>query len=130
MGLRFHLRLEGLHLFGHSGLGLYEVYLCQKLVRVEHLLNVGTQLVAEYRQDADDLTALGSFQLAHLVVGLHHLGRFYEYRLARCTLVVHNTVDLALQAWCHGNHQSAVAQGGGDILGHQSFPLCRMQYSI
>ena len=128
--LCLHLWLKGLHLLGHLCLRLDEVYLCQKVVRVQHLLHVGAQLVAEYRQDADNLSALLSLQFTNLVVSFYHLGRFYEYCLARCRLVVHDTLDASFQSWRHGNHQSTVAQRGCNILCYQSVALCRVQYSI
>ena len=89
-----------------------------------------TQLVAEHRQDADNLPALGSLQFAHLIVGLHYFGRLDEYRLARCRLVVNDTVDFAFQSWCHRNHQSAVAHRRCSVLSHQTVALGGMQNGV
>ena len=126
----FGRRFYAARLFCKRGLGVYQVYLCQKLVRPENLGHVGTYLVGEYRQYAYDFAALGGFQLAHLVVRLHHLRRLDEYGLSRGRLIVYDAVDAAFHLWCHGDHQPAVAHGGGCILVHKSVFLSRVQYSI
>ena len=77
------LGLEGLHLLCHVGFGLYQVYLCQKAIRVQYLLHMRAQLVGEHSQYAHYFATLGSLQFTYLVVGFHYLGRFDENRLAR-----------------------------------------------
>ena len=105
-----------LHLTGKLCLRTYQVDSGQELVGCQDVAHVWANLLAELRQDADDLTALFSFQLANLVVGLYHLGGLDEYRTTRCRLVVHNTLDFSLQAWCNRNHQTAVAHRGCDVF--------------
>ena len=87
-------------------------------------------LVAEYGQDAYHLSALLGLQLAHFVVGLHHLSRFDEDRLTCGRLVVNDTVDTPFHLRCYGYHQSSVAHGRGSVLIDDAVLLCRVQYSI
>ena len=48
------------------------------------------QPVGQTDEYACDLAALLHLQLPYAVVGLHHLGRLYEHRLSRGTLIVDN----------------------------------------
>ena len=93
MGLVVHLRLKGLRQCRPFTLGLDEVDLCQELVGVENLFHVWAHLVGKYGEDADNLAPLLSFQLAHLVVGLHYFGWFDKYRLTCGRLIMDDTID-------------------------------------
>ena len=130
MRLRQHNRLNALDELCQFRFGVYQVDSSQETVGVQYLLDVRAHLVREDGEDADHLAALLGLQLTHAVVGLHHLGRLNEDGLSCGTLIVHNTVYLPLQSWCHRNHQSSVAQRGCRILVNQSVALCRVQYSI
>ena len=122
-----HLRLKGLHLSGQLCLGLHQIDLRQKLIAVEHFAYMRTYSFGHLRQYAYNFVAFVAFKLPDSVVGLHHFGRFYEHRAARCTFVVHNTVYLSFQRGRNGNHQTAVAHGGGDVLFNNALGLCRTQ---
>ena len=87
---------DGLHGDGREPLGADEVDDTQEVHRAEDVGDVGPHLGGELVEDADDFTLLLALQFAHAVVGLHHLGRLYEDRLARCRLVVDDALDFAL----------------------------------
>ena len=118
--LSLHFGFEGLGQFGQFGLGIDQVNLCQEVVGIEDFRHVGSELIAEHRQDADDFATLCRLQFAHLVISLHHFGRLDEHCLSRGRLVVYDTADLALYARGDGYHQSAVANGRRHVLVHQS----------
>ena len=118
-----HRRLDGVQLSGKLGLGADEVYLCQQRVGGDNLLNLGAHLLGKLLQYADDFAAFLVLQFAYAVVGFHHLRRLDIYRLARCRLVVDDALHLPLHAWGYGDDQSAVAQGGGDVLVNDTLAL-------
>ena len=84
----------------------------------------------ELRQDADNLASFLAFQFADAVVGFHHFGRLDEDRLSGGRLIVYDALYLALQAWCHGNHQASVAHSGCHVLVHIPFGLCVAQDGV
>ena len=124
MGFVLHYGFEGLRQCRPFGFGLNEVDLCQELVGVENLFYVRAYLVSKDGKDADDLPSLLCFQLAHLVVGLHHFGWFDEHGLTCCTLIVNDTIDTTLHLWRYWQYQSSVAHCGGCVLLHESVFLC------
>ena len=73
-----HGRFHRAHHPGQSGFGLNQVDGGHEEVGVENLCHMGAHLLGKVSQDADDLPALLSLQLADAVVGLHHLGGLYE----------------------------------------------------
>ena len=58
VGLLYDRWLVGVRHIGKLRLGVNQVYLSQKLVRLKNLGHVGPHLVAEHGQDADNLAAL------------------------------------------------------------------------
>ena len=81
-------RHTGVGLYRVARLGSHEIEPCHHLDR---LLDQGyrrPQPVGQTDEYACDLAALLHLQLPYAVVGLHHLGRLYEHRLARGTLIV------------------------------------------
>ena len=123
VGLLVHNGLDGLHLTGQLCLRTYQVDGGQELVGCQDVAHVWANLLAELRQDADDLTALLGFQLANLVIGFNNFGGLDEYRTTRCRLVVNNTLYFSLQAWCNRNHKTAVAHRGCDVFIHDALAL-------
>ena len=130
MRLVFHHGLESLGEFSQLRLGENQVDLRQELIRLEDLSHMRTHLVGKHRQDTDHLATLLGLQLTHLIVGLHHFGRFDKHGLSRGTLIVHDTVDPAFHLRRHGQHQSTVAHRRGSIFLHQSVFLGSVQDRI
>ena len=118
-----YLWLDGFRQLCQSALGVNEVYPAHESVRVKYLLDVWAYLVAEYGQDAHNLTSLLRFQLADTVVGLHNFSGLDEDGLSCGRLIVYDTVDASLHARRYRYHQSAVAHCWSGILVHQSVAL-------
>ena len=87
-------------------------------------------LVGKHGEYPYHLSALCCFELAHLVVGLHHFGRLNKHGLSRSRLIVHDTVYLTFHSRRYGYHQSSVSHCRGNVFVHESVFLCRVQYSI
>ena len=73
---------------GEEGFGTHEVDMTDKVVVAAEVGDGGTDFVGELCEDADELAFFGVDEVAELVVGGEHLGRFDEDRLAGGRLVV------------------------------------------
>ena len=99
----------------------------KEMIGIEDFADVRTHLFGKLSEYADNLFAFLILQFAYLVVGFHHLGRLYEDRLSRCTLVVYNTRNLAFHARSHWNNQASVAHGRCYVAVYHALALCRIQ---
>ena len=124
------VRLRSLRLLRQLRFGIDEVNLGQKLVRVKNLGNIRAHLVAEHRQNPDDLAPLLGLQLPYTIVGLDHLRWLNKHRLARSRLIVNDAAYALLQVGRHRYHQAAVAQRWSSVLVHQSVLLGTMKYCV
>ena len=100
------------------------------MIGEENFHGMGSHLLGQLGEDADNLVPLVALQLTDAVVGLHYLGRLDEHRSARGTLIVDYARDLALQPRGHRNDQTAVAQGRCDVLLHQPLALGTVQNAV
>ena len=130
MRIRLNVRLYALYRLRQLSLGVYEVYLGKKPVRIEYRRDMRTHQLGKLSEYAYYLATLFRLQFAYAVVGLYHLRRLNKNRLAGCRLVVHDAADAAFQTLADRNHQAAVAHGGRHVLVDQPLALGRAQDSI
>ena len=112
---------------GQVMLGSHKFNVGQEFESTEQFLYIGAQCLRKRAQDVDDFPPFFCLQLTDAVVGLHHVGRLYEYGFSAGTLVMHNASQTFLQGRHYGYHQTAVAQGGRHVLFHESLGLCLAQ---
>ena len=125
-----HFRLYRLEHIGYFLLRPNQVDDGEEAVALQDFLGEWAHLVGEIGEDADNLLSFLAFQLAHPVVGFHHLGWFYEHGLTGGTLVVNDTLDSSLQGRDYWDNQSAVAQGRGYVFLYYALALGSSQYAV
>jgi len=111
-------RFKSVHQCGEFGLGLDKIDHREKLERVEHLSHMRPDSRSHLGKNLHNFMTLLTLQLPDFIIGLHHFGRFYIYRSARSTLVMHYSGNTTLECRCHGNDQTPIPQGRSHILVH------------
>ncbi len=81
------------HLHAEAVLSQRELHVSQELHGPHQLWVEGAQPCGDVPEDTNGLPPLLRLELTYPVVSLHHLGRLYEHRFARCALVVHYASD-------------------------------------
>ena len=84
---------------------------------------VRTQFIGKKGEDADYFATFFPFEFSDAVVGLHHFGRLYIYRLSAGRLVVYDTLDTSFVGGNDRYYQSSFAQGGGHLFIDDSLAL-------
>ena len=116
---------DGFGSVGKFGFGVYEVYLGKKVVGIENVVYVRTNLLGKLFQYPYHFTAFLSFEFSYSVVGLHDLSRFDEYGFPSGRLIMYDTAYFPFQCRCHGYHETSVAKCRCNVFLNKAFALCR-----
>ena len=123
MRISLHIRLETVLHLGEFSLCAYEIYMSQQLIRGYNILHMWTHRGGKLFQNTYNLFSFLIFKFPNAVIRLDHLRRFYEDRLSRSRLVMHNSLYLPFQSGCNRNYKPTIAYSRSNVFLNESIAL-------